>query len=258
MTDSATVKIDRAAKHVAELNKLLSEKRPFSFVVTTDTATGDRSTRAKKDEAVIGCAAGICGDAVHNLRSALDHAYWETVSPIAQNDSERRQIQFPFKETKDGFDKAVKEGFPARVSDQFRDAILGLRAYKEPGGNELLYLIHEFDILDKHKLLIPTSDYTHVSGDIIRKQVPDYPNVSGSFGGQGVAMVQWRVQRLSRDQLGDPVPPSQTKFERKLDVPIHIVFEIRSLLFLRPVVPTLNQLVDVTRTSVEIIRAAAP
>ena len=73
MTDSAILKVDRAAKHVVDLNELFRKNRPFAYVIQTNTQTGERSTFAKHDETVINQAAVICGDVVHNLRTALDH-----------------------------------------------------------------------------------------------------------------------------------------------------------------------------------------
>jgi hypothetical protein len=256
MTDSAALKIDRAEKHVAELTKLFSETPPFSFVVRTNTATGDRSVGSRENKAIVDGAAGICGDAIHNLRSALDHAYWEIVSPTASKEEEK-QVQFPFRETKPRFDKAVTEGFPNRVSPKFRDAMLGLRAYKEAGGNKTLYLIHEFDILDKHKLLIPTSDYTKFSSDMLRKQVPDFPaNLTTNIATSGgLAGVGWRNKGVPRDQLGKPVPPTLNQFERELELPVHIVFRVDLDLYL--VIPTLSELIKVTRDTLKIIRDAA-
>lgn len=53
MANSANLKVDRAAKHVAELDDLFREQRPFSYILETDLKTGERATFAKKDEAVV-------------------------------------------------------------------------------------------------------------------------------------------------------------------------------------------------------------
>jgi hypothetical protein len=74
MADSAFLKIDRAAKHIEELNELVHQTRPFGYIIETNTETGQRSAFPTKNEAVIDAMALIIGDVVHNLRSALDHA----------------------------------------------------------------------------------------------------------------------------------------------------------------------------------------
>lgn len=112
MNDSGSLKIDQATKHIDSLNELFRKQRPFSYILETNTNTRERATFAKQDKANIDRAALICGDAIHNLITALDHAYWEIVSPVARNDAERKTIQFPFRETEARLKKAVEEGSP--------------------------------------------------------------------------------------------------------------------------------------------------
>jgi hypothetical protein len=186
--------------------------------------------------------------------SALDHAYWDIVSPFATTDRERRQIQFPFCEDPVRLEEAIKNALADRVAANFEAALKGLRPHGQPGGNKLLYLIHEFNILDKHRLLIPTGDYTRISSEIIRRQVPDFPGgivADGHFGQNRRDMV-WRVQRMNRLKAAD----TSGILEQELDVPVEIVFAISSLRNQRPMVPTLNALVDVAKESINLIRAA--
>jgi hypothetical protein len=96
MSDSPSLKIDQAEERITELNELFQKKRPFGYFVETNTQTGERATFAKRDRIVVSKAAVICGKIVHHLRSALDHAYWDIVSPFANTDQERKRVQFPF------------------------------------------------------------------------------------------------------------------------------------------------------------------
>ena len=92
---SANLKVERAAEHIAELNKLLHKQPPFLYVIETDIHANLRTLRPKQNETVVERAALICGDVLHNLRSSLDQAYWEIVSPHV-SEPERRKVQFPF------------------------------------------------------------------------------------------------------------------------------------------------------------------
>lgn len=175
MNDSGSLKIDQATKHIDSLNELFRKQRPFSYILETNTDTRERATFAKQDKAIIDRAALICGDAIHNLRTALDHAYWEIVSPVARNDAERKTIQFPFRETEARLKKAVEEGFPQRVSPAFCKVLLDLKPHGEAGGNKFLYFLYAVDILDKHKLLIPAANYADLSSKMMRQQIPDWP-----------------------------------------------------------------------------------
>jgi hypothetical protein len=257
MVDSAYLKINRAAKHVTELSELFRKECPFSYILETNAMTGERATFAKKNEAVISCAAITCGDVIHNLRSALDHAYWEIVSPFAATEAERKKVQFPFSKTLAGLNETVKDRLADRVSPRFFKAFIDLKPYPEPGGNELLYLIESLDILDKHKLLIPTGDYTRLSGEIIRRQVPDFPiNIGVNEFGNNKRDVGWSVPPggIDQRQIGAIRSPTTHIFEKKLDVPVDIVLSVGTPGLHRPIIPTLNALVDVAKETIKILR----
>jgi len=261
MCDSAVLKIDRASKGVRELNKLFRERRPFTYVVETNTHTCQRATFAKKNKAVIDEAAILSGEIVHNLRSALDHAYWEIVAPFAAGKREEKKIQFPFCETAARLEETVKSRLADRVSPRFFKALVDLKPHGEAGGNELLYLVDELDILDKHRLLIPTGDYTRIPEASIRAQIPDFPTnigIDGAVFGNNRRDIGWDTSRhiLSQIDLGMPRPPTLNQFEKEIDVPVDIVFVIGKKRPSRPVIPTLDAMVDVTRETIKIVRAA--
>jgi hypothetical protein len=257
MTDSADLKIHRATEHVNELNVLFQKQRPFSYVLETNTKTGQRATFAKRNESVIHRAAVICGDAIHNLRSSLDHAYWDIVSPFAITDQERRWLQFPFSETEARLDDSVKMRLADKVSPSFYQALLDLKPHGEPGGNEYLALIHKLDILDKHKLLIPTGDYTRISSEMLIKQVPDFPRGLVNCGfGQNNRDVGWNIPPMNRAQRRSALIPETGVLEKKLDVPVDIVFTVTGSVHFRPVIPTLHKLIDVARSTIRVMRNA--
>lgn len=257
MTDSASLKIDRATEHVTELKVLFQKQRPFAYVLETDTKAGQRATFAKRNESVIHRVALICGDAVHNLRAALDHAYWEIVSPFATTDKERRGLQFPFSETEALLDKAVKTRLADRVSPSFYQFLLDLKPHGELGGNEYLSLIHKFDILDKHKLLIPTGDYTKISSETLIKQVPDFPRglFNCSFG-QNNRDVTWNIPPMNRTQRRAARIPDTGVLEQILNVPVDIVFTVTGHVNHHPVIPTLHKLIDVASSTIQAMRNA--
>jgi hypothetical protein len=101
--------------------------------------------------------------------------------------------------------------------------------------------------------------YKRLSSEIIRRQVPDFPSgISGVGLGMNRRDVVWRIspQAIDRQQIGTVKPPTMDIFEKELHVPIDVVFTIGSAH--RPVVPTLNALIDVARSTVDQIRAHAP
>jgi hypothetical protein len=216
MPDGADLKIERAAKHVDELNELFREKRPFSYVLETNTQTGERATFAKKNETVIADAANIAADIVHNLRTSLDQAYWQIVSRVVVTPREQRAIQFPFSETAARLDEAVKNRLANRVSPAFFQCLIDLKPHGEAGGNELLYLIHSLDAVDKHRFPIPMGNYARISSAMIRQQVPDFPASIINVGfGQNRRDVAWRLppRQIDRSTLGRILAPTNCVFE---------------------------------------------
>src|SRR4051794_33708820 len=92
MSKSAILKIERAKKHRAEVEELLREKRPFKYVYEGNIHNGARQVGPERDEAVVDELATICGDVVHNLRTAIDHAYHERVNGFCTTEEERRDV----------------------------------------------------------------------------------------------------------------------------------------------------------------------
>lgn len=250
MADSSLAKIDRATKHIDELNELLRKNRAFSYIAETNEKTGECATYAERNEAVISDATTIAGDAIQNMRAALDHAYWEIVSPFAASARDRKNVQFPFSETAARLDEAAKHRLADRVSVAFFQAVLALRPHGEPGGNELLYAVHEFGAVDRHRSPTPVGEYKKISGEMLRRQIPHFPSgiMSGGFG-NNYRDVVWNIQPLA-------FLKGEFVFKRELDVPVDIVLSIGPTKDLRPMVPTLYAMRDKAKEAIQIIRSA--
>jgi hypothetical protein len=257
MTDNASLKIDRAAKHLAELNELFRKARPFVFVIESNTKTNKRILRPKKNKTVINDAGLIAGDVVHNLRSALDHAYWDIVSPFCTTDVERRRVQFPFTEKANSLDNLIQYRMAHYAGTGFYCGMRKLRPYGEPSGNELLDLINGMDIIDKHKLLIPTDDHIKLPTDLVRQFAPEFPFQIGPGASFSNCTFEWPLQGSTPEELGNIKIPTFHIFERELDISFDIVFRVGSLGKVRPVIRTLNELINTARQTITRMAEAA-
>jgi hypothetical protein len=106
------------------------------------------------------------GDAIHNLKSALDHAWFQTVNRlIPSKDWER--ARFPVYPT-DKLLEAALQNLEINISapNFYKFIIRDIQPYN--GGNIAIRPIHELDIRDKHRLLIPVVHYSSI-GDIYVK-----------------------------------------------------------------------------------------
>jgi hypothetical protein len=253
--DSAYLKVKRAEKHHAELAHLFKRSRPFGYYLETNCITGERATFAKKNEEVANEAALIIGDVLHNLRAAIDHAYWNCTEKYAKSDGERRSIQFPITSTEMALADSVLPGLPSRVSQDFAQALASLKPYRD-GGNSLLCAIHDLDVMDKHKLLVPTGNFTEISSSMIQRLVPDFPAGLMNCGfGKSYRDVAWQVKPMNRTQRRKVKIPPSNIIEQKLDVPVEIV--IGDIDPTKPALQILQELIELSKSTIKTLYSGA-
>lgn len=249
--NSAHLKISRAKKHTAELSELLKEKCLFSYMLETNTRTGERATYAKENIEFVSQAAIIIGDVIHNLRASIDHAYWEATNEFAKSEGEKRNIQFPITSTEKAFNESVLPGLPCRVSGKFVTNLKSLRPWRDKGGNHYLCSIHDLDVTDKHKLLIPVGNYTKITSEIIQKEVPDFPDgLENCTIGSCRRDVGWRVPPLNRQQRRANKVPKSGVIEHEINVPVGVAFSTNDLNF-EPVMDSIHKLIGVASATIE-------
>jgi hypothetical protein len=100
----------------------------------------------------------LSGEIVHQLRSCFDHIAWHfSVGPV----DDSRRIEFPVFEQPLNHDRRKRfEGKIQGITDaNVRDLIERLQPYNAADPlNDLLWIIHDLDIVDKHKELILCSN----------------------------------------------------------------------------------------------------
>src|SRR5690606_22121211 len=98
------------------------------------------------------------GDALHNLRSALD-VMWFAIRHPGGPDWSDRKTQFPICEGANSFVKAL-EGIEKTFPKPAVDILNNVKPYK--GGNDGLWLLSRLNNIDKHNTLIPV--YSSIGG----------------------------------------------------------------------------------------------
>ena len=124
----------------------------------------------------------VIGDAVHNLRSALDLLAFALVGDKCPTPGQRRQVQFPFSASANGLEATIKSRQISRAGEKVVREIKKLKPY--PGGNETLQAIHDLDLADKHKLIIPTVASGAMMLADLTKLMPEHPG----FPDKGVTL----------------------------------------------------------------------
>lgn len=245
---SARLKIGRAKEHFSEVRQLLEEVRPFRCVYCIDARTGERSVKGERDDAAADRLALLCGDVVHALHAALDHAYHSVLAKHLDemSDREKRSVQFPFASSFEGLRQAVKNRQASRVGAEFEKMLTQLRPCGGPDSNKFLYLIYKLDNPDKHKHLILFENYGNVSSAKLRTIIPDFPNVTiegGIIGHGGSSWISWPGPRLKIEQWFRLQVPSSGLLKQEIAYPAEVLFEDWSGGEMYPVAETLTKMI---------------
>ena len=152
------LKVERANYHINQLEEIFSRY----IRANVKSIRGKRNANTGKNLRQFGLklplhTPTVIGDAVHNLRVSLDHAYYILVDSIGVVDeTSRKYIKFPFCYTKEEAIGTLKGhsktfGIEKNISNFIINEI-------EPfeGGKLNLYEVNRLDITDKHHLLLPT------------------------------------------------------------------------------------------------------
>ncbi|MGP0018641.1 MAG: hypothetical protein ACLPHP_08750 [Candidatus Sulfotelmatobacter sp.] len=162
---SAYSKIDRAQKHIAELQALITAL-PEAYTATVEINPHGGNEVVKHDirnrDELLTNIALVIGDAIHNLHCALDHAWLvvlNRLSPISVNN----QTKFPIFPIRDKVEAALR-GIKVNVAVPalFDFVVNQIKPYK--GGDDSLWSIHSLDIDDKHRLLLPVFEFASIQG----------------------------------------------------------------------------------------------
>jgi hypothetical protein len=149
----AAIKLDRAKHHINDLN---ARTEVFfdshSIFVLDNIKAKQRSVFLKTDKSIPDEFSAIIGDAVHNLRSALDLLTNEIVRP--HNPPRPKEVMFPFSPNAKSFKAILTQRQIHLAGEDIVAKFCDLKPY--PRGNDLLYGLHALDILDKHTLIIST------------------------------------------------------------------------------------------------------
>jgi hypothetical protein len=245
--NGANLKVERANRHIDELKAVIDEigrTKPYSPSITQQGQTWSLSLG---DLGSLGPTIPlIIGDAVHNLRAALDRL-WGTLARSAEPDkadiASVKFATFPFHETPKNVEDAVKKGAVKVAFPQTEDLILNqIKPYRDSDGNSVLWSITKLDKIDKHNLIIPIITATRIPllrvtspmGHDIQFTDCTFANSQGSFIGMAIP--------LEMQQQGE--------------LALEIAFPQDNVLGGEPVFPTLLNMSEATTHTVNLFREA--
>jgi hypothetical protein len=152
---SARIKIERADQHISDLNKLVQDFGESDFYsLRVENNLWSHSLRIDIDQAKFpqNLASQILGDAIHNLRSALDILFRQAILTIPGELT--GHTKFPIVGSAQKLKEVMNGGLEQQAGPIISDLIKNsIKPY--PTGNDPLWALHELDIMDKHQFVIP-------------------------------------------------------------------------------------------------------
>jgi hypothetical protein len=154
--DDIMLKHGRAHRHLGQLIehcKGFLDPRPFEISVEPD-GTGLRYDMVIRNAQPVPSEISlIAGDVIHNARCVLDHLAWRLATvPSTETD-------FPIRETplaRNGVNRAASIKGVSNIRAQA--LVEQLQPYNQPSPtDDLLLILHQLDIQDKHKLSLTTA-----------------------------------------------------------------------------------------------------
>jgi hypothetical protein len=162
--DKLRKKLERAVKHINELKFAWDGFHAEAYPVLHEDnpKTGDRTYYVGNIIPIPPEMSLMIGDAVHNLRSALDHIAYRLVCKCLRSNGPFKDVYFPIAETPLKFEEARKRASESKtktkrvIKRMRKGAIKALRTIEpyEGGRGAIFWHLHCLNIIDKHRLLL--------------------------------------------------------------------------------------------------------
>jgi hypothetical protein len=166
----ARLKIKRADKHIADLDAVIvGLKDSYSSTVEPNRETGHQDLIHAIPEfaEALDTMSLIAGDAIHNLKTALDFAWMGTLKEHVPSANFGR-TKFPVYASKKELEAALN-GIPINTTANsaiFHVIATDIQPY-EGGKHGVVYPLHRLDIEDKHLLLLGLLPLAGIDGIIV-------------------------------------------------------------------------------------------
>jgi hypothetical protein len=218
-TVGVQAKLDRGDDHLHELRAQIDAfftAEPFA-IERTEEPDGPVEFRARVREQPPVRLSTIIGDAIHNLRAALDLLAGQLVE--AGGKTPTRDTHFPIAKTRRKFREELATAL-AGASDPALDEVRAIEPYRSGKGTSL-WLLHHLDIVDKHRLLLTTGcaynevslDFSKSFRDLGPEWVRDLPEMRIGLRPEDTLFplqdgeVLYRVERAASGERGPEMDP---------------------------------------------------
>jgi hypothetical protein len=238
-------KVERAIKHIHDLNEFVSDfSRSDFYSVTIEKYKGANCVAIKYvKQFPLSAAALIIGDALHNMRSALDILYYRAFA--GTTGSADKWTRFPVRDEREELISSINGGLKEKKlldhsgAIRLRDFLVDIvQPYQ--AGNWPLWALHDMNIMDKHQLLVPVFKVMQFSG--IRLE-DERGNIFVADGQPYFTEDSYRFKILREGEF---------KVHDKGNAATAIVFSSGVPLTNKPVLPALTQLAETVSRTIDV------
>src|SRR5579862_1283216 len=245
--DSARIKIERANHHILDLDKvchIFCDSDPCEVIPEENPQNGAYSFQVRHRLSIPPEIPCVLGDAVHNLRSALDHLICALIIANGNEICRKNAFPAPRRRRRKRQSRAERKAeFEAQVKGMSKRAIRAIRSLKPyKGWKTHIRVLHEMDITDKHRLLLGcragyVTSRSVIYDSIATREVMAHTlePLTGPPLGIGKLMVLKNRTELFR-------MPTKPKMDPDVKLIVAVAFGESGFLRGRPVVPFLHQL----------------
>jgi hypothetical protein len=173
--EASKLKLERAAEHLREFDReAIAYLNSKSCAIVVEQfpglqQMGTQSWNARIRKPMPTKFSVLIGDFVHNLRTALDLLVCDLVTI---NGKSAKEVYFPFCSTAADLSHVIRERKIRRAGPDVVAYIESLKPYT--GGNIALRAIHDLDVTDKHRALLPVlSGVSLPLGKLFGTNLPD-------------------------------------------------------------------------------------
>ena len=236
-------KIDRAKTHINDVEIVA---RQFCVANTdclypkTDPNSGKKIFHVRFRTQLPELLPLMIGDAVHNLRSALDHLAWQLVDANGQTPTINTSFPVFKKKNTKQFNSKV-----SRIACGARDIIESIQPYNS--GNDDLAILSEMDNFDKHRLLIVIASTVKDSTFGIAGFPPDQKHI---FEVEVSPVILKHGALNDGDEVLRILPTGSEQYA-KVTCSLRVAFQEPRTVLGETVVTRLNQLVKITTDTID-------